>query len=147
MFFFSKFFLQYYALRHFDFRSFATLPINLLVRETNRYAEQYLLTHKPSKRSKTLQWEPITKEEMLKFWGIIIEMGLVQMPKVDYYWSKSQLYESKVIQNTGWAKSHFTEKKIKYLCYGSSKRAHFFASNKGMFTLHIHKDKASENLS
>jgi hypothetical protein len=38
-------------------------------------------------------------------------------------------------------------KKIKYLCYGSSKQAHFFTSNKGMFTLRIHKDKARENLS
>ncbi len=74
--------------------------ISLMVRETNRYVEQYLLTHKPSKRSKNLQWEPITNEEMLKFLGIVIEMGLVQMPKLDYYWSKSQLYGSKIIQNT-----------------------------------------------
>ncbi len=74
--------------------------ISLMVCETNRYAEQYLLTHRLSKRSKNLQWEPTTNEEMLKFLGIIIEMGLVQMPKVDYYWSKIQLYGSKVIQNT-----------------------------------------------
>ena len=32
--------------------------------------------------------------------GIVIEMGLAQMPKIDYYWSKSQLYGSKIIQNT-----------------------------------------------
>jgi hypothetical protein len=74
--------------------------ISLMVRETNRYAEQYLLKHKPSKRSKNLQWKSTTNEEMLKFLGIVIEMGLVQMPKVDYYWSKSQLYGSKIIQNT-----------------------------------------------
>ena len=37
---------------------------------------------------------------MLKFLGIIIEMRLVQMPKIDYYWNKSQLYGSKIIQNT-----------------------------------------------
>ena len=74
--------------------------ISLMVRETNRYAEQYLLTHKPNKRSKNLQWKPTTNEKMLKFLGIAIEMGLVQMPKGDYYWSKSQLYGSKIIQNT-----------------------------------------------
>lgn len=56
-----------------------------MVRETNRYAGRYLLTHKPSKQSKNLQWEPTTNEEMLKFLGIVIEMGFVQMPKVDYY--------------------------------------------------------------
>ena len=54
-----------------------------MVGETNRYAEQYLLTHKPSKRSKDLQWELTTNEDMLKFLGIVIEMGLVQMPKID----------------------------------------------------------------
>jgi hypothetical protein len=32
--------------------------------------------------------------------GIIIEMGLIQMPKVDYDWSKSKLYGSEVLQNT-----------------------------------------------
>ena len=37
---------------------------------------------------------------MLKFLEIIIEMGLVQMRKIDYYWSKSQLYGSEIIQNT-----------------------------------------------
>ena len=62
-----------------------------MVQEIDRYAEQYLLTHKPNKRSKNLQWEPTSNEDMLKFLGIVIEMGSLQMPKVDYNWSKSQL--------------------------------------------------------
>jgi len=74
--------------------------ISLMVHETNRYAEQYLRRHELSKRSKNLQWRPTTNEEMLKFLGVVLEMGLVQMPKVDYYWSESQLYGSKIIQNT-----------------------------------------------
>ena len=74
--------------------------ISLMVRETNRYAEQYLLTHKPNKRSKDLQWEPTTNEDMLKFLGIVVVIGLVQMPKIDYYWNKSQLYGSKISRNT-----------------------------------------------
>jgi hypothetical protein len=59
--------------------------IDLMVRETNRYAEQYLQTHDISKRSKSRQWKPTTNAEMLKFFGVIIEMGLVQMPKLEYY--------------------------------------------------------------
>ena len=43
--------------------------------------------------------ETNTNEEMLKFFGIIIEMGLVQMPKLKYYWSSSQLYGSDIIRN------------------------------------------------
>ena len=41
--------------------------ISLVVRETNRYAEQHLQIHKLTKRSKALQWRPTTNEEMLKF--------------------------------------------------------------------------------
>ena len=99
--------------------------ISLMVRETNRYAEQYLLTHKPSKRSKDLQWEPTTNEDMLKFLRIVIEMGLVQMPKIDYYWSKSQLYGSKIIQKT-MSRDKF-ELLLKFL---------HFSSNEELYTNH-----------
>jgi hypothetical protein len=37
---------------------------------------------------------------MLKFLGILIEIGLVQMPKLEYYWSNSQLYGSEIIRST-----------------------------------------------
>ncbi|CAF4073737.1 unnamed protein product [Rotaria magnacalcarata] len=40
-------------------------------------------------RSKSRQWKPTNDTEMLKFFGIIIEMGLVQMPELEYYWSSS----------------------------------------------------------
>jgi hypothetical protein len=73
--------------------------IGLMVRETNRYAEQYFQTHEIRRRSKFRQWKPTTDEEMLKFFGIIIEMGLVQMPKLSHYWSSSQLYGSEIIRN------------------------------------------------
>ena len=65
--------------------------IDLMVRETNRYVEQYLQTHDISRRSKSRQWKPTNDVEMLKFLGIIIEMGLEQMPKLEYYWSNSRL--------------------------------------------------------
>lgn len=74
--------------------------ISSMVRETNRYAEQHIQTQKLTKRSKILQWRPTTNEEMFRFLGIILEMGLVQMPEIDYYWSKSKLFGSEVIQNT-----------------------------------------------
>ncbi|CAF4535407.1 unnamed protein product [Rotaria sp. Silwood2] len=48
--------------------------ISSMVRETNRYVEQHVETHKLTKRSKTLQWKPTTNEEMPNFLGIIIEM-------------------------------------------------------------------------
>ncbi len=41
--------------------------------------------------------------------------------------------------HTGGRKSHFTEKKIEYLHYGSSKWADFFTTDKGVFIVHTHK--------
>jgi hypothetical protein len=51
--------------------------ISLMVRETNRFAQHCLQVHELSRRSKYCQWKTTTDEEMLKFFGIIIEMGLV----------------------------------------------------------------------
>ena len=71
-----------------------------MVHETNRYAEQQVQTQKLTKRSKPHQWRPTTDEEMFTFLGIILEMGLLQMPEIDNYWSKSKLFGSEVIRNT-----------------------------------------------
>ena len=71
-----------------------------MVRETNRYAEKCFQAHQLGRRSILRQWKPTNDKEMLKFLGIIIEMGLVQMPKLRYYWSSSQLYRSEIIRST-----------------------------------------------
>jgi len=42
-------------------------------------------------------------------------------------------------------KVHYRET-VEYFYYDWSKRADFFTNNNGMFTLHIYKDKARENL-
>ena len=55
--------------------------IDLMVRETNPYAEQFFRVHEISNRSKFRQWKPTTDQEMLKFLGIVIQMELVQMPR------------------------------------------------------------------
>ena len=58
--------------------------IDFVVCETNRYMEQYLQTHEIRRRSKVRQWKPTTGEKMLIFFGINIEIGLVQMPELKY---------------------------------------------------------------
>ena len=65
------------------YRHFITNEIiELMVRETNRHSEQYLQTHDISRRSKSHQWKPTNDVEILKFFEIITEMGIVQMPKL-----------------------------------------------------------------
>ena len=60
-----------------------------MICETAWYAEQYLQTHEISRHSRFRQWKPTTGEEILTFFGIIIERELVQMPKLKYCWSNS----------------------------------------------------------
>ncbi|CAF1652317.1 unnamed protein product [Adineta ricciae] len=60
------------------YRHFITDEImSLMAHETNRYAKQHLQAQELTHRSKTLQWKPITHEEMFKFLGIIIEMSSI----------------------------------------------------------------------
>jgi hypothetical protein len=61
--------------------------ISLKVRETKRYTEQHLQTQKLSQRSKTLQWQPTTNEEMLKLLGIIIEVRKLIAKWYLSYWN------------------------------------------------------------
>ena len=83
------------------YRPFITNEIiDLMVRKTNQYAEQYFQTHEITSLSKSRQWKSTTDQEMLKFLGIIIQIGLVQMPKLSHYWSSSQLYGSEIIRNS-----------------------------------------------
>jgi hypothetical protein len=70
--------------------------IDLMVRETNLYAQQHLQSYEISRRSMFHRWKPTTNEEMLKFFGIIIEMGLVQMPKLKYYPSRHKSSKTRV---------------------------------------------------
>ncbi|KAI4476608.1 hypothetical protein M0802_014850 [Mischocyttarus mexicanus] len=54
--------------------------ISLLVTETNRYAEQKLLEHKTTGLAGQNKWNVTTSEEIKKFIGLMIWMGLVQTP-------------------------------------------------------------------
>ena len=62
--------------------------------KTNQYAQNVMDASRPLKRKSTLhKWEPVTLEEIKKFIGIILEMGLVGMPSYKHYWSRNPLYE------------------------------------------------------
>lgn len=72
--------------------------IDLLVTETNTYAQQ-TLTKSASNRgrgSRLNQWIDCNSCEMKTFLGIIMWMGLVKMPKIADYWSKCILYQNEV---------------------------------------------------
>ena len=40
------------------------------------------------------EWKDVTAEEMKKFFGVILHMGLVAMPSYKCYWSTSRFYKN-----------------------------------------------------
>ena len=71
-----------------------------VVEETNRYGNQYLQSHSDylkkhcKARANQLKGKPITMEEMKKFMGLIITMGIVNMPSIQHYWCTSWPFSS-----------------------------------------------------
>ena len=67
---------------------FSAAVWDLLVTETNRYADQYMQS-KPG----TYPWatNPIAEPEMKAFVAIIIAMGIIRLPQYHMYWSRSEI--------------------------------------------------------
>lgn len=73
--------------------------INKMVQETNNYAQKYinssLQSLKPKSRFKS--WTPTNSEEMKRFLGVLMIMGLVKVPHINDYWSKKSIYKNEYI--------------------------------------------------
>nr|CAH7743691.1 unnamed protein product [Callosobruchus chinensis] len=73
---------------------------NLLVTETNRYAEQQTIKgiceESISKYSILSKWYKTDANELMRFFGLIIWMGLDQKPTLRDYYSKKVLYKSEL---------------------------------------------------
>ncbi|KAL4101306.1 hypothetical protein QTP88_021326 [Uroleucon formosanum] len=68
---------------------FTSEIIDLIVIETNRNDEQFLSKNRLTKSSRFAKWIPINENEIQQFSGLIIRMGLVQMPALKDYWCNS----------------------------------------------------------
>ena len=73
--------------------------IDMIVRETNRYAEQSIAATVVTRKSRLNDWNATTREEIKKFIGLVIYMGLVPLPELSLYWSKSLLYHNKLVSD------------------------------------------------
>lgn len=74
--------------------------IELIVIETNRNAEQFLSNNRISKSSRFTKWVPTDSKEIKLFSGLLIWMGLVEMPNLGSYWSTKHRYKNYVAQKT-----------------------------------------------
>lgn len=70
------------------FSEIFTLDVwDLLVRETNRYARHKISTTPPTSRGILSTWHDTCREEMMAFIGLILNMGIIQLPDIKEYWS------------------------------------------------------------
>ena len=76
--------------------------IDLLVRQTNLYAEQFFrekggMENLPASSPARL-WKPINRHDMKAFIGIMLYMGMVRMPTYALYWSTSWMINLGIAQ-------------------------------------------------
>lgn len=73
--------------------------IDLIVLETNRNADQVLSKLRLTKSSRFSKWTPTDATEIKQFLGLLMWMGLVQMPSLKDYWSLKIMYKNSVAKN------------------------------------------------
>ena len=66
--------------------------IDIIVRETNRYAVQYISKNPPIERSIYKAWTPISEDEIRLFLGILILQGIVKLPRQEWCWSTRKIH-------------------------------------------------------
>ena len=54
--------------------------INMMVTETNQYANQEISKHRPIRSSHLNLWKPVDHQEMCQFLGILLHMGCIKLP-------------------------------------------------------------------
>ena len=68
--------------------------VDLIVCETNRYAEQHIQRNVIPPHSPVRTWTPTSRDEMLSFLGLSILMGLVYKPRLYMYWSGDEIFRT-----------------------------------------------------
>lgn len=74
--------------------------VELIAIETNRNADQFLSKIRLSKASRFSKWVPTNYNELKKFIGLLLWMGLVQMPSIESYWSTKSRYINSIARKT-----------------------------------------------
>nr|XP_012151870.1 PREDICTED: uncharacterized protein LOC105663974 [Megachile rotundata] len=63
--------------------------IQFMVQQTNKYAMQNSTAKKTKKHQSS--WIPVSIGKMKAFLGVLLIMGVVQMPNIRLYWSKNSI--------------------------------------------------------
>ncbi|XP_065284782.1 piggyBac transposable element-derived protein 4-like isoform X1 [Dermacentor albipictus] len=79
------------------FRLFFTVEvIAKICRNTNKYAWSMIL-EKPTYSEADGSWKEVTRTEMMTFIGVLLYMGIVELPRLHLYWGTSSLFSGLVL--------------------------------------------------
>lgn len=70
---------------------FTTELVTAMCENTNKYAWAHIL-EKPTYSERDGSWKNVSPDEMMKFIGLLIYMGIVQLPRLHLYWSTAELF-------------------------------------------------------
>lgn len=73
--------------------------LDLIVKNTNINAQKVLCEKRISRRSRLNKWQAINREDIAKYFGLLLWMGLHPLPKIEDYWSNKTLYRNKIASN------------------------------------------------
>jgi len=70
--------------------------VDMMVRETNRYAAQFIADNIGSLKPHSLlhKWRETDNDEMSVLLGLLLHMGLVYKPRLSMYWSVDELFHT-----------------------------------------------------
>lgn len=71
-----------------------------MVKQTNLNAAQVCSNGNFSNHARVKQWIDTSRDEMTRFIGLLIWMGLVSMPKIASYWQSMSLYKNSIASAT-----------------------------------------------
>ncbi|XP_003740690.1 piggyBac transposable element-derived protein 4-like [Galendromus occidentalis] len=74
--------------------------VRMIVAETNRNAKNYIDANTIGRSSRAQRWEDTSSDEIEKFFGIVLYMGLVPYPSIPDYWSTNDLYGNRIVATT-----------------------------------------------
>ena len=82
--------------------------IDLMMVETNRYAQQYIAAHVLRRTSRMRKWVDVTREEMKLFLGVVLTTGLIKCPHVEDYWKEDSLFYHPLFHKIGISYNRFS---------------------------------------
>ncbi|XP_072140441.1 piggyBac transposable element-derived protein 4-like [Dermacentor andersoni] len=84
--------------RDFFLLFFTAEVINTICKNTNKYAWMHIL-ELPSYAERDGLWKEVTPDELVKFIGLLIYMGIVNVPRIHLYWNTSRLFSGLLPRN------------------------------------------------